>query len=149
VRAPVQKALETLKAAQQPLFKELKGFEEQLKKGPLSDVDAARKRAVEAEVIGNSLDARATLSVGRELAAFVDANKAELAELLIVSQVDVRAGGATLEVTVAPARGERCARCWCYTEARGSDARHPELCPKRTGAVVADFPDGLPTPVEA
>jgi len=140
VRAPVQKALEQLKAQQQPLFKELKGLEEQAKAGALTPEQETRRRAVESELIGSSLDARVTLAAGGELGAFLSTHRDELAELLIVSQVDLGTGGAdeALNVTVAPARGERCVRCWCYSEQRGLTAAHPELCPKCTGAVAEE-----------
>jgi isoleucyl-tRNA synthetase len=145
VRAPVQKAMELLKAVQQPLFKELKELEARQKAGALSTADVARKTALEAQTVGNSLDARVTLTASSQRASALRALGAELAELLIVSQVDIVDASAGLshekglEVEVSPARGERCARCWCYTEFRGTDPAHPELCPKCAPAVREDF----------
>ncbi len=138
VRAPVLKALEELKAAQQPLFKELKALDEKAKAGPLDEADAARRKVVEAQLIGSSLDASVVLKAGGELGAFLKAHERLLPELLIVSQVDLATGGDALEVAVRTARGERCARCWCYSEQRGGHAAHPELCPKCAEAVLAD-----------
>jgi isoleucyl-tRNA synthetase len=149
VRAPVLKAMEELKAAQQPLFKELKALDEAAKGRALTGGEADRKKAIESEVIGNSLDARVTLAADALLAPFVKAHEAELASLLIVSQVtltDAVDGRAfdQLTVAIAPALGDRCARCWCYTTSRGSQAAHAELCPKCTDAVTADYPGGVP-----
>jgi isoleucyl-tRNA synthetase len=36
---------------------------------------------------------------------------------------------------VTAAAGEKCARCWCYSEELGSDAAHPAICPKCLAAV--------------
>lgn len=148
VRAPVQKAMEELKAAQQPLFRELKDLEKQAKAAPLDDAARARKQAIEAEVIGNSLDARIVLAATGETRELLEKNLAELPALLIVSQVALADANASpaqggrafdaLTVFVLPAEGERCARCWCYTTERGLDANHPELCPKCTRAVIED-----------
>jgi isoleucyl-tRNA synthetase len=152
VRALVQKRMEVLKAEQQPLFKELKEIEAKAKAGSLTPADAARKAALEARTIGNSLDARVSLFASGERAARLRQMAGELPELLIVSQVDVAdapAGASPpggLVVEVAPARGERCARCWCYTESRGTDPAHPELCPKCTQAIHEDYPGGWPAP---
>lgn len=151
VRTPVFKALEELKAEQQPLFKELKALEKQAKAGPLSAEDEARKVELEAQTIGNSLDARVSLFAEGELATFLSRLEDELPEWLIVSQValvdEAPAGGRAfdgLTVGLSPAHGDRCARCWCYTEARGADPAWPDLCPKCTAAIRADYPNGIP-----
>jgi isoleucyl-tRNA synthetase len=152
IRGPVQKALEELKAAQQPLFRELKELEAKERAGALTDAERARRAAVEAQTIGNSLDAQVTLHATGELAALARALLPELPELLLTSQVQLAdaapEGGRSFEglaVRIEPARGQRCARCWCYTEQRGADAGHPELCPKCASAVRADFP-AFPAP---
>jgi isoleucyl-tRNA synthetase len=151
VREPVQKAMEVLKAEQQPLFKELKELEGKAKSGPLSPEATTRKRAIEAQTIGNSLDAKVTLTAPPDRARQLRGMEAELLEFLIVSQVEIVEGppGSNLTVAVSPAAGERCARCWCYTQSRGTNPAHPELCPKCTGAVVQDFPNGPPPPEKA
>jgi isoleucyl-tRNA synthetase len=143
IRAPVQKALEELKTAQQPLFKQLKELESLEAKGGLSPEEQLRKQEVASQLVGNSLDARVSLTATGDLEKLLKANAAELTELLIVSQVGLRAGQGSdgvLSVEVSPAAGERCARCWCYTESRGTNPAHPELCPKCTQAVLTDYP---------
>ena len=52
----------------------------------------------------------------------------ELADLLIVSQVEV--SDSVTEVQVAAAQGEKCQRCWKHHIKVGSDAEHPALCPR-------------------
>jgi len=140
VRAPVQKAMEELKAAQQPLFKELKELESRAAKGALSDAEEARRLALDAQTVGNSLDARVELTAGGDRLAFLRSIESELPELLIVSQVDLRedAGAGDLAVHVEHAAGKKCARCWCFTQSRGADASHPELCPKCATALRKD-----------
>ena len=54
---------------------------------------------------------------------------ADLADLLIVSQVRVEVG-AEQAVAVRPANGAKCLRCWKVLPTVGSDAQHPELCPR-------------------
>ena len=52
-----------------------------------------------------------------------------LETVLIVSQVRVnKTSGAALRVTVTPAAGKKCVRCWRWREDVGADAKHPELC---------------------
>lgn len=151
VRTPVFKALEELKAEHQPLFKELKTLEKQAKDGPLSAEDEARRAQIEAQTIGNSLDARVTLYAQGELADLLASVRDRLPEWLIVSQVELvteaKEGGRAfdgLTVWLTPAHGDRCARCWCYTQERGTDPQWEDLCPKCTAAIQADFPMGLP-----
>lgn len=156
VRAPVLKALEELKAEQQPLFKELKALEAKAKADALTVEERTRKDDLEAQTIGSSLDARVTLHATGELQTLLRRLEPSLAEWLIVSEVELTdapgEGGRAfdgLTVWLAPAHGSRCARCWCYTKARGADPAWPDLCPKCTTAILADFPEGLPTPETA
>jgi isoleucyl-tRNA synthetase len=52
-----------------------------------------------------------------------------LEPVLIVSQVKVGAvTGKDLRVTVRPAAGKKCVRCWRWTEDVGVDREHAELC---------------------
>ena len=38
--------------------------------------------------------------------------------------------GSRVVVTVEKAKGEKCERCWIYSEELGSDPEHPALCPR-------------------
>ena len=44
----------------------------------------------------------------------------------------VRGEAADVAVTVARAGGEKCERCWIYTEEAGTDPAYPTLCPRCT-----------------
>jgi isoleucyl-tRNA synthetase len=92
--------------------------------------------------------ARQKKEIGKSLEARVEVAapgvKAEdtplLAELFIVSQVEVRAAQ-EITVSAAPARGKKCIRCWKFTEDVGANAAHPELC-ERCAGVVVEFARG-------
>jgi isoleucyl-tRNA synthetase len=45
-------------------------------------------------------------------------------------------GESGVAVLVEKARGDKCERCWIYSEERGADPAHPGLCP-RCAEVVA------------
>ena len=95
------------------------------------------------KTIRASLEAKVTLYCDGELYDFVCAHKDELATVFIVSQVEVVKGGEGaftgdlegLSATVSPADGEKCERCWIYSETVGCDHDHPTLC-KRCADVM-------------
>ena len=74
-------------------------------------VNGALESARSSKKIGKSLEARITLTVTEEEKFLADLEPQELADLLIVSQVEVVAGEA-LAAEVAEAAGEKCQRCW-------------------------------------
>ena len=78
------------------------------------------------------------ITVPAEDAFLADMDADTLADLLIVSQVRVTVGDA-LSVTVAPARGVKCARCWKVLSSVGTVEGHDTLCP-RCAAVVKSLP---------
>ncbi|MDY5044500.1 zinc finger domain-containing protein [Phascolarctobacterium sp.] len=40
-----------------------------------------------------------------------------------------------MKVTVLPAEGHKCERCWIYSDEVGTDAEHPTLCKRCAEAV--------------
>lgn len=89
------------------------------------------------KTIGHSLDAKVELHATGEALRILKAVEAELPTLLIVSQaelVDALEGGVEatgredLRVTVKAAEGEKCERCWIYSDSVGEDSEHPTLC---------------------
>lgn len=100
------------------------------------DVKMALEQARAAKFIGGSLDAQVTLHCS-DKAEFerLKADTDELASLFIVSGVKVLDGGegkykgaSGISLTVERAEGEKCARCWVYSDAVGKDEKHPTLC---------------------
>jgi len=105
-------------------------------------MEAARRE----KTIGKSLDAAVVLRPkSTELAAFLHENVEILRDVLIVSQCSVDASLAdrektdaleeALDVHVSKAGGEKCARCWTYSESVGADCEHPSLCRRCSGVL--------------
>ena len=96
------------------------------------------------KTIGNSLEAKVLLFAEGEALDILKSVEKDLPTLLIVSRVEVQEGAAAgeeatgrndLKVTVKPADGHKCERCWTYSESVGKNEAHPELC-DRCAAVV-------------
>jgi isoleucyl-tRNA synthetase len=90
------------------------------------------EKARQAKQIGKSLEARVDLVVAEErfqAAGGADATE-QLRELLNVSQLTFAAAApADAEtVSVRPADGNKCRRCWHWEPSVGQHADHPELC---------------------
>ena len=106
-------------------------------------VKKALELARNEKVIGASLDAKVQLFCEGELYDFVKSVEDELATVFITSQVEVvnGTGGSFtgevegLSVTVLPAKGEKCNRCWSFSDTVGSDEHHPDVC-ARCAAVL-------------
>lgn len=100
-----------------------------------SDVKKVLETARAEKQIGSSLEAAVVLHCSDELYAFAEPLQEELADIFIVSQVEVEKGGdgavgevEGLKVSTHPAPGEKCERCWQYKETVGSNPAHPTLC---------------------
>ena len=109
-----------------------------------ADVLKALEEARAEKVIGQSLAADITVYADEKTKAFLSGMKDELATIFIVSRValadmaDAPEGaveGEIVKTLVAPAAGEKCERCWIYTDDIGSDAAHPTLCARCAGVV--------------
>jgi isoleucyl-tRNA synthetase len=111
-----------------------------------SDVSKALELARVAKTIGHSLDAAVAVSADPELFGFLQEYEAELSSIFIVSKVVLASDlagdcwssenieGLKIQVTAAP--GDKCERCWYYSEELGTDAGHPAICPKCTAAIA-------------
>ena len=102
-----------------------------------SDVAKVLELARAEKIIGHSLDARVELAADGDLADLLKQESAQLACLLIVSQVEVTDSleNATtgenlpgLKIRVSKADGEKCSRCWNYATTVGDHVDHPEIC---------------------
>jgi len=100
------------------------------------DVQKALEAARTAKVIGGSLDAKVTLYCNAELLPFVREIEGLLKTVLIVSQVEICEDGIGdftgdfegLSVSVAHADGEKCCRCWAYSDTVKADGEAAGLC---------------------
>ncbi|MCI8599979.1 MAG: isoleucine--tRNA ligase [Oscillospiraceae bacterium] len=110
-----------------------------------ADVQKALELKRTAKEIGKSLEAKVTLSCSDSLYEALAPAAGMLADLFIVSQVELEKGAAGemagetegLFVTVSRADGEKCERCWRFDGTVGHNADHPALC-ARCAAAVAD-----------
>ena len=92
----------------------------------IKDACAKELEVARAEkTIGNSLDAKITLSSKDEF-EFLKENEDILKVVLIVSALEIKQGKKKdLEIKVEHAKGEKCSRCWQYSEELEDD-----LCPR-------------------
>ncbi|HZI16723.1 MAG TPA: isoleucine--tRNA ligase, partial [Myxococcus sp.] len=98
------------------------------------------------KLIGASLEARVVLTADGKTRGFLQQHLDELPGLFITSQVELAdvagekaqtlelGGDAKVTAEVLPAKGEKCPRCWTYSEAVGQGG---ELCGKCREALAA------------
>ncbi len=107
------------------------------------DVNKALELARGEKKIGKSLEAAVTLCCSEDALFELLSAQVDLKDIFIVSSVLVKKAedGAFrgevegLSVTVGRAAGEKCERCWVYSETVGQDAEHPTLCSRCAGVV--------------
>jgi isoleucyl-tRNA synthetase len=100
-------------------------------------IESARKN----KVIGHSLDACIDLAPPENMRIFLEEHKEDMRSLLIVSQVRIVPATEIAEphpcpgndfegliVGVSRAKGQKCNRCWMYSELVGVDTDHPDIC---------------------
>ncbi|HEC2173893.1 TPA: isoleucine--tRNA ligase [Staphylococcus delphini] len=100
------------------------------------DVNRALEAARNEKVIGKSLEAKVKIgnSPSFDTLAFLEGFN-DLHQLFIVSQVELveEAQGEVYQhgtIEIAKADGEKCARCWNYSESLGSVGELDDLCPR-------------------
>lgn len=115
-----------------------------------NEVAKPLEEARRSKAIGHSLDAWVKLYAQGETMAFLQQNQDLLSNIFIVSKVtleDAQDAPETafasetvdaLKVQVAAAPGQKCERCWIYSEEIGADPKHPTLCP-RCAAVMNEI----------
>lgn len=100
-----------------------------------TDVQKALELARNEKVIGKPLEAKVTLYADGELADFLKSELESLPEIFITSAVEIADGEGEfkgevkgLSITVNKADGEKCERCWKFSDTVGQDSEHPTLC---------------------
>lgn len=79
------------------------------------------------KMIGQALDANVVLEIPESWKKLMDKYQDQLTQLFIVSQVTLKEG-AELKVEIEKASGEKCERCWNWSEYVGKDAEFPTVC---------------------
>ncbi len=112
-----------------------------------SDVSKALEIARANKTIGHSLNAKVTLYADGENLEFIKSIESDLVTVFIVSAVEIKnladAPAAAqngeempeIKVSVEQAPGDKCERCWMFSEFVGENEKHPTLC-KRCADVV-------------
>lgn len=102
------------------------------------EVNQALEQARQTEMIGKPLEAGVTLVAPPSLYDFLSPYSDQLASIFIVSQVKLEKGeeGQPLNVSVGPAEGQKCDRCWLVLPTVGKHAVHPSLCTRCTEVVT-------------
>ena len=109
-----------------------------------NEVLKALEIARQEKLIGGGLEAKVRLSVNGDLASLLNEYRDSLPALFIVSQVELGRDSledtrhsqlAGLAVRVEKATGEKCARCWNYSERVGEDPRYPAVCERCSAAL--------------
>ena len=98
-------------------------------------VNGALETARAEKKIGKSLEADVHLTVPESDRFFADESPEALADIFIVSKVELAIGDA-LAVKVDYAGGTKCPRCWKHSTAANAEG----LCP-RCAEVMRSFPD--------
>ena len=82
--------------------------------------------------IGSSLNAKVTIYAEKEQYKFLKENEELLKTVFIISAIDIeenaRKDEIKLGVKVQQAPGEKCERCWMYSETVGQDKENPTIC---------------------
>lgn len=112
------------------------------------EITKALENARRTKVIGHSLDASVTVyAAGAEL-ELLEQIASDLSTILIVSRVEVlssdnqapveayRPEEMPIAVTVAPASGEKCERCWIYSDTVGQSEPHSTICTRCASVVT-------------
>ena len=79
------------------------------------------------------MNANVILEVGKDEVTKFEEEKELLKTVFIVSNVDIAESDASngdITIKVEPAKGEKCERCWTYSETVGEDKEHPTICAK-------------------
>lgn len=106
-----------------------------------SEVNRVLEIARNDKVIGGGLEAEVTVYANDEYRALLEQLGNELRFVLITSKAEVKAladkpadvAAGELEgiaVSVARSNGEKCPRCWHYSDKIGVNPEHPTLCPR-------------------
>ena len=100
-----------------------------------TDVQKALELARNEKTIGKPLEAQVTLYAEGELYEFLKSVEGALPEIFITSAVKVENGNEGMKgdvdglyVSVSKAEGEKCERCWKFSDTVGSNSEHPTLC---------------------
>ena len=89
-----------------------------------------------AKRIGSSLEAKVKVVAAGKTLDLLQTYQDELRYIFIVSQVELVQGESeSISITVEPAAGKKCERCWNYSTHVGESARYPTVCERCVAAL--------------
>lgn len=90
---------------------------------------------------GSSLKAKVLLHAKGDELAFLQPYQPQLHFIFITSQAEVVADESVteLQVKVEAASGQKCERCWHFTETVGTDSHYPTVCGRCAGNIIAGW----------
>ena len=93
-----------------------------------------------AQLIGSSFDAKIKLLTNNQNRyKYLETFKGELCEIFKVSQIELsNSCTSELEISVSKAEGNKCVRCWNYSDQTGLDSSYPDICPTCINAIKKD-----------
>ena len=113
-----------------------------------ADVSKTLEAARAEKTIGHSLGANVTIFADGENFDLLSGMEEKLVQYFIVSGVKVApmseavanalVGETGVKVLVTPAEGDKCERCWMYSESVGKDTEHPTLCARCASVLKED-----------
>lgn len=101
------------------------------------DVQKALELSRKDKLIGSSLAAKVVIYCQGELFDFMNSVKSDLKEIFIVSDVELINGNSgtfkgevvkDLSITVLKASGEKCERCWSFSDTVGKNSYSEQIC---------------------
>jgi isoleucyl-tRNA synthetase len=103
-----------------------------------TDVSKALELARASKLIGSSLNAKVTVYADDKKFDFIKGFEEDALTIFIVSEFELKklseapenslTGETGIKVEISQAQGEKCERCWMYSETVGENKEHPSLC---------------------
>ena len=113
------------------------------------EVLKALEEARNAKTIGKSLEAKLTIFANEEVTALLNDTAVNFAQSCIISQLEVVTGKENApenalvldktSILVEKAGGEKCERCWSYSETVGKNEAHSTLCSRCADVVEKHY----------
>ena len=98
------------------------------------EVSKVLEEARAQKLIGNSLEAEVIIKSDKSRYEFLEQNKKILEEVFIISGLKINRGE-KFEINVERAEGQKCERCWMYSNTVGQDKENPTICKKCSDAL--------------
>ena len=101
----------------------------------LKKIEEARSQ----KILGTSLEARVLIQTDPDMYKVLDAIRDDLFTIFIVSEVELTKGekdNFKESIVVKRAKGDKCQRCWTYSESVGHHQEHITLCGRCIAAIA-------------